>query len=157
MNLYNGGLDFVHTDFELKGNSHLSVGVGRRFVAGGFRPSGSRHFGAWDLDIPKMHGVFSSGKGWQAEDGTNFRCSRFSPPAAAPGIQLSGFFEATEFWQGTFLYVPGVGDQQVLQRASNNVLEPTSQSGVIKSTAVTKNFWSFTCTTSLANPSTHFA
>jgi hypothetical protein len=57
VSLYTGVLEFLQTDVSLPGNNELPVMVSRYFSprAGGRTSS---HFGDWDLDIPRLHGVF---------------------------------------------------------------------------------------------------
>lgn len=113
--LSTGSLEFVQTDVDLAGNDALAVRVGRRFRPGGFPARG--HFADWDLDIPHLHGVFGddpSQGGWTV-DSTNrdHRCTELGPPAEifpAGG----GAFSPDDFWQGSFLYLPGNGDQELL-------------------------------------------
>ncbi|MEN9115098.1 type IV secretion protein Rhs, partial [Xanthomonas perforans] len=110
----------VQTDVDLKGNNALQVRIGRRFSVGS--PT-KGHFKLWDLDIPYMHGVFS-GSGWTVEaarDLVNNRCSLYGRP---PVIEVQGgFFDAPEYWRGSFAYRPGAGDQELLQ-ASAGALRP---------------------------------
>lgn len=76
VNLYNGRLEFVQTDVSLTGNSALPVAVGRRVVAGEL-PLDGRQFGIWEMDVPHIHGTFSSVVGWKAGDRTDARCTKF--------------------------------------------------------------------------------
>ncbi|WP_338338802.1 RHS repeat domain-containing protein [Xanthomonas euvesicatoria] len=120
INLYTGSMEIVQTDVDLKGNNALQVRIGRRFSVGS--PT-KGHFKLWDLDIPYMHGVFS-GSGWTVEaarDLVNNRCSLYGRP---PVIEVQGgFFDAPEYWRGSFAYRPGAGDQELLQ-ASAGALRP---------------------------------
>jgi YD repeat-containing protein len=151
VSLYTGSLEFVQTDVSLPGNSALPVSVGRRLIAGG-RPPGNGHFGKWDLEIPHLHGVFSSGGngGWSSYSGAapQQRCSNFGKPAPAWDMNNSSTWNGDEFWNGTFLYVPGMGDQEVLRRTSANALAPTDGQSY---PLVTRNHWQFRCLTGLAN------
>lgn len=63
VNLYNGALEFNQTDVSLPGNNALPVAIGRRHVAGR-DPIVQGEFGDWDLDVPHLHGVFATSKGW---------------------------------------------------------------------------------------------
>ncbi|MBC3874911.1 RHS repeat domain-containing protein [Undibacterium flavidum] len=147
-NLYNGSLEFTQTDLSLKGNHGLPVSVGRRLVAGSSHPGGL--FGRWDLEIPHLHGVFSYKDGWNAKlDKSNQRCTNFGAPSSASGVGGFSAWHASEFWHGNFLYVPGLGDQEMLKRnttaspgrPNNNV--PTNGNYPI----VTRDLWSFSCIT----------
>ncbi|MBC3874902.1 RHS repeat domain-containing protein [Undibacterium flavidum] len=150
VNLYNGGLEFTQTDFNLKGNSALPVSVGRRLTIGRSGPSGL--FGRWDMEIPHLHGVFARADSWTSITGsaspaiTNQRCStNFGAPRESRGANLQSDWAAKEFWGGNFIYIPGVGDQEMLRRntlngtVNNNV--PTGGTYNI----VTKDAWAFSC------------
>lgn len=108
VNLYTGSLEFIQTDVSLPGNNSLPVGVGRRLVTGQDRQQATL-FGKWDLEIPHLHGVFASA-GWTAGLGTDrgARCSAFGrPPNATGSFGSNSSWDATEFWHGSFLYIPG--------------------------------------------------
>lgn len=120
VNLYTGALDIVQTDVDLPGNSSLQVRIGRRFrVAQGEDWAFQGHFADWDLDIPRLHGVFGTyGGGWiVSQTGTNKykRCSLFyAPPNLPSNISGGGTFQAEDYWHGNMFYLPGVGDQEML-------------------------------------------
>jgi hypothetical protein len=79
VNLFNGALEFVHTDVSLKGNSALAVAVTRRHVAG--RAIWIRgQFGDWDLELPRISGVFPNTLGWVNGSSDHARCSSYTPP-----------------------------------------------------------------------------
>jgi hypothetical protein len=114
-----GSLEIVQTDVNLPGNNALPMRVGRRFVAGD-KYSGW-FFGDWSLDIPYMHGIFGNKPfygnpvGW-AVDGIGAdqykRCSGFSAP---PELHFQlGVFSPDEYWHGSFFYLPGAGDHELL-------------------------------------------
>lgn len=124
----NGALEIVQTDIDLPGNNALPVRVGRRFKPNENYLKG--HFDGWDLDIPNAHGVFGntgSGSGWiNTWSGTTNRvkrCSLFSYP---PAISYQGgSWDTDEFWQGSYLYLPGGGDQEMLARSATSAHVPT--------------------------------
>lgn len=150
VNLYSGRLEFVQTDVTLRGNNSLPVAVGRRLVAGE-RGQGQRHFGRWDLEIPHLHGIFSSKNGWNAPDfvtPTGSRCSNFGPPSSTLGWHNQGSWKPEEFWGGSFVYIPGGGDQRMLRRDAANTLAPGP---VANYPVVTANGWSFSCLSTLRN------
>jgi hypothetical protein len=62
VNLYNGKLEFAHTDVSLPGNDALPVAVGRR-ISAGENPMEGKAFGRWELDIPHISGLFPSSTG----------------------------------------------------------------------------------------------
>lgn len=112
INLYTGALEVVQTDVDIPGNSPLFVRIGRRFKMLGSDAIRGGHFGDWDLDIPRVHGVFSTTFGWNSS-----RCTYFGSPdnvSADNGPDGGGEFAATEYWHGTYMYLPGAGDQIML-------------------------------------------
>lgn len=149
INLYNGRLEFVQNDLSLAGNNALPVAVGRRIVAGEMALDG-RQFGEWEMDIPHIHGTFASVTGWRAGDNTEARCTKFGRPplVAVGGSNNRSYWDPTEYWQGTFVYVPGQGDQQMLQRSSNNHAAPGPAQDY---PVVTARFWSIACLPQLKN------
>lgn len=159
VNLYTGSLEFIHTDLSLPGNNVLPVSVGRRMVAGRYQFD-KRAFGRWDLDIPHMHGLFANGistspQGWVDSGGTGKRCTNFGAPAETRGLQGSSIWTAEEFWQGSFLYVPGKGDQRLLRRLPDYTKQPAAFSidnvSVSSFPVVTNSNWAVGCLPSLAN------
>ena len=150
VNLYTGSLEFVQTDVSLPGNNALPVAVGRRLVVGQAGLNGTL-FGKWDLEIPHLHGVFAS-VGWQAGLGTdrNARCSAFGrPPNSTGSFGSNSSWNATEFWHGSFLYVPGIGDQEMLQRSATNTQAPGGSPTSYP--VVTRNNWAIRCLPSMAS------
>jgi RHS repeat-associated protein len=147
VNLFTGSLEFVQTDVSLPGNNRLQVSVGRRIVTGATKARG-RPFGTWDLDLPHLHGVFAKKNGWVTDIRRNNRCSNFSAPTA---FHDSTSWEGQDFWQGNYIYVPGIGDQQMLLRAHANTKAPGPVSDY---PVVTKDFWNFSCLATLKNDST---
>src|SRR5690606_9344634 len=134
ISLGTGGLEFVQTDVSLPGNSAIPVRIGRRFRPGNFAYS-SGHFGSWHLDIPSVHGVFAFGAvGWAASDfDTSTRCSDFS----APPVQSfqGGLFAPGEYWSGTYFYVPGMGEQEVLRTSSGSPVPADSNTYPVMTTS----------------------
>ena len=163
VNLYNGGLSFKQTDVSLPGNSALPVSIGRQLTAGA-SSSGKRAFGKWDLDIPRMHGTFALGnsskrQGWTDSGGGKKRCTSFGPPAEADGLNFQSLWSAEEFWHGNFMYVPGAGSQQLLNRAADHTNKPGTVSvagypPVTSFPVVTANNWAIGCLPFLANDTT---
>ena len=121
-----GSLTIVQVDIDLPGNNGLPVRVARRFVpadkyAGGFAA------GSFDLDLPYAHGIFAyrtgGPLGWTVAGsgpGIYKRCSSFYHP---PEIYFQGvIYTPPEYWHGNFIYIPGVGDQEML---SGSLLAPS--------------------------------
>ncbi len=123
VSMYSGSLEFQQTDISLPGNNALPMAVGRQFSPNqDMYPGG--HFGDWQLEVPRMQAVFDSQRAWTvpvdvghpASD-AYLRCTNFGAPPAATGTSGGGTFDAQEYWQGNFLYVPGSGQQEVLRRS----------------------------------------
>lgn len=149
LNFYNGGLEFVQADVSLPGNSGLPVGIARRLTTGEKNLSQGA-FMEWELEIPRIHGTFSKLYGWQkalAGGGTTVeRCTNFGAPPDAV-VQLDTY-RSFEYWHGNSLYVPGVGDQEILKRDAGNTQIPSDGQAT---PLVTKNNWAIQCLSSLAS------
>jgi len=79
VNTFDGSLVVEHTDARLPGNSALDVAIVRRHVAGRtFWIRGD--FGDWDLELPRISGVFARPRGWVDGSGGLSRCSQFGKP-----------------------------------------------------------------------------
>lgn len=149
VNLYTGALEIVQTDVSLPGNNALPVAVGRRFIAGQEAVNG-KLFGYWDLEIPHLHGIFSKDQGWRDEVGSDARCTQFSPPPQIHGsLGSNSEWNGTEYWHGSFLYMPGSGDQEILKRDVDYTQAPTGNPAYTYP-LVTRNNWTFRCLSSLA-------
>lgn len=115
--LYVGNVEFAQTDIDLPGNNTLSVSLGRRFVPfSGYESNGS--FADWELDIPHVHGIFTMKHGWSVSYGgpSRERCSQYGPPLDGE-VSDGSLVKSELFWNGTHVYLPGVGDQELLRRA----------------------------------------
>jgi hypothetical protein len=159
VNFYTGSLEFTQTDVSLPGNDALPVAVGRHATTGSFDANG-RLFGGWDLEIAHLHGIFSS-QGWVTGSTGALprqRCSRFAkPPTVSGSAGTGGLWDGTEYWHGSFLYVPGTGDQELLRRSAGNPHVPADGAGepypYTTYPIVTRNLWAIKCLPSLANDS----
>ena len=149
--LYMGSLAFMQTDLSIPGSNGLTVAVSRYFSP---RPGGrtSMHFGDWELDVPRLHGVFSSSRGWvvpvdsgQPASTAYLRCSRFSAPPAVNGSR-SMTFTHEEYWRGHFISLEGGRKQEILR--NSNVPVP---SGAGTYPLVTGDYGMFSCLPMLAN------
>ena len=152
LDLYTGRVEFVQSDVTLPGNDALPVAVGRRFKVHQ-APTPVGHFGDWDLEIPHLHGIFPTKALWtvpvnagQPLSTAYQRCSRFGAPPAVSGDAGGGTFAATEYWQGSSVYIPGAGSAEILTRSSGT---PTPSDGGIYP-LVTKSGIALRCLTSLA-------
>ncbi len=164
VNLYTGRLEFIHNDVSLPGNSSLPVAVGRRLSTGHSGYSGAPSntgslvnglFKEWELEIPHLHGVFANEFGWGKLDSSgqlsNQRCSNFGAPpeAVRAGRYKAIQFRAVEYWHGNSMYIPGIGDQEILKRnIAGNANVPADG---IATPLVTKGLWAIRCLSSLAS------
>lgn len=155
VSLYSGRVEFVQHDLELPGNNALPMGVARRLTTGRDMVVASGMFGDWDLEIPRLHGIFATGYnnfGWAVGDYAPDhykRCSQYgAPPAGRPISAGNAIWEPEEYWFGNNLYMPGQGSQMILHRSAGNTLKPTDGSAY---PLVTKGGWQIGCLPSLAN------
>lgn len=133
LGLYTGSLEFLQTDLVLPGGPGLDIDVSRKLTVGS--QGGTRFFSDWDLAIPSVHGVFSEQGGWNSGlDGRNLnRCSKYAWPAVEIVQGESPSWPRPErqvmpedFWYGTFLYLPGVGEEEILKVQENARLRPSN-------------------------------
>jgi YD repeat-containing protein len=147
VNLYNGTLSFKQTDVSLPGNNALPVMVGRRISTGETIQIG-KSFGRWELDIPHLHGTFAHVDGWKSGDRGDARCTGFGAPPTAVGASGTSIWDPSEFWHGSYLYVPGAGDQRLLLRDTNNTQVPGLAADY---PIVTSRFWAISCLSTIQN------
>jgi YD repeat-containing protein len=153
VNLYRGSLEFVQTDVSLPGNNDLPVAVTRRLLTGGRGNYGQGLFSEWDLEIPRLHGVFHAAKGWVKVDAlnqeSNLRCSNFGAPPGTLSYPLAPGWYAKEYWHGNFLTVPGEGTQEVLSR--NMATNANVPSDGEATPLVTTGLWAIRCLSTLSS------
>ena len=148
VNLYNGTLTFSQTDVRLDGIGAIPISVGRTITVGKSNVGqGGRAFGIWDLDIPYLFGVFEIANGWTNAQNSTARCSSFSAPPVYYNQRIYEF-QATDYWQGNTLHVPGQGDQLMLARYSSNTNIPSDG---LAYPVVTPQLWVFSCLSALAD------
>jgi hypothetical protein len=140
------------------------VSIGRRFIVRS-RSASERNdlltrdggFADWELDIPHLHGVFAKARGWQVdgwnEAGKDQRCSRAAANSAeapsVPGTPYGATWEGFRYWSGNTLYVPGIGDQEMLVvDAAANPHQPTDGT---QYRWVTSGSGNFSCLPATAN------
>jgi hypothetical protein len=107
VSLSNGGLSFSVTDISVPGNSTLPVALTRTFEVA-HRPEFylyDRPMTDWDLDLPRIHGVY--GQVWG-----NDRCTRTFEPTQVivPG---GAAYQASDYWQGLTAAIPSGGELMV--------------------------------------------
>jgi RHS repeat-associated protein len=145
--LQRGAVEFLQTDIDLPGNDALPVRVQRRLVVENKLGSPDlkvADFGmAGEWAVPYMHGVHME-TGWQvAGSSPNSRCTVAAPPPHSPGE-----IAPRHWWSGNFIYIPEVGDQEVLAVATDNVLPlPSTHS----TPWLTKDHWRIACLPNTAN------
>ncbi len=144
VNHYNGALEFVQADVSLPGNSELAVSAGRRFNANLTPGFMNGLFGRWDLEIPRIQGVFANSSGFVNGWGAADRCSRFSAPPTVTGAMAEGAWKAKEYWHGNMLYIPGGGEKEILLRLPGGWTGPTDDQNY---PLLTKDNWALRCIT----------
>jgi RHS repeat-associated protein len=151
--LFNGALEFNHTDASLPGNNALPVAVNRRYVVGKDAGWGAA-FGDWDIDLPRIAGTFADPQGWVTVDGSTNRCSHFySPPSTQTYQYYQGVFTSIpwtvwEFWQGTWLHMPAGSAQEVLRRRPGDTFVPADGHSY---PLLTKDSWQLRCLPAIQN------
>ncbi len=117
VNLSNGALSFSTTDVSLPGNSALPVAITRTFAVSNSRGYiNDAPLGDWDLDLPRLSGVFAPTWISGAYGTPGKRCSVTTAGAAQPPVVSAGTtdFHATDYWQGNHLSLPGGGGGEML-------------------------------------------
>lgn len=152
VNLATGATEFKNIDVSVPGNNGLSVALGRRFVVGS--PGVSRYpFGDWDIEVPYMSGVYGPA-GWVVTPAVGMPNDRCSAPqnhfeARPPAIVGSSVhMQPEEYWQGTQIYVPGTGNQELLFLDNPSLSRPTDAATY---RWVTKDNWFLSCLNTVAN------
>ncbi|MCF7221521.1 fibronectin type III domain-containing protein [Marilutibacter chinensis] len=109
VDLNTGALSFSATDVGVPGNNGLAVAVGRRYSVenhGANRDIDGYDlpFADWDLDVPRISGVFATT--WHDQ-----RCSGATQP---PAVKVSDkYFQPHEYWQGNQASLPGGGEMLI--------------------------------------------
>ncbi len=154
VNLYNGALEFVQHDLAIPGHQNLPVGVSRKFNASStHRAKGM--FADWDLEIPRMQGIFANRAGWVVQgdprSGISRRCTNahFEPPTVPDRFNSGGSFSAAEYWHGNFMYAPGIGAQELLVRHADTPAPDNKYAWPL----TTRSQWAVRCGINLRNGS----
>ena len=77
VSLYSGGLSFTQTDVSLPGNG-FPMAITRSFQVeerNGNIIWNNMALGDWNLELPRLHGVFATSHGWNTYWDTQERCS----------------------------------------------------------------------------------
>ena len=146
LDISSGSVEFKWTDIDIPGNNALPVRLQRSLVVEDKFLAGGSDLGGFDaagsIDIPYLKGVFPT-TGWQVSGSSpDARCSMFNSPPAAGG----GGITASDYWNGNWLHIPWDGDQIMLSNPASVLPKPTGGA-----TIMTKNFWSFQCSSSTQN------
>ncbi|MBD9468385.1 RHS repeat-associated core domain-containing protein [Pseudoxanthomonas sp. PXM01] len=119
--LYNGSTGFTVSDIDIPGNNSLPVRLGRTFKVELRNDADSLGgFGAWDIEVPYITGVFPAGGKWDKSGLQPLpRCSApFFPDVPAP-------FSLSDIWTGTQVHVPGRGSQTMMWNGVVGNPQPT--------------------------------
>jgi hypothetical protein len=112
VSLSNGGLSFSVTDISVPGNSALPVALTRTFEVA-HRPEFylyDRPMTDWDLDLPRIHGVY--GQVWE-----NNRCSNTNGPSTV-FVGNNTAYAASDYWQGLTASMPSGGELLIADAAT---------------------------------------
>ncbi|WP_218569840.1 RHS repeat domain-containing protein [Pseudomonas sp. Hp2] len=124
VSLQSGELSFAVTDVDIPGNSDLPVAISRSFSV--TNRSGylivDKPFADWDLEVPRVVGVFARQSGWGS------KCSLNSGSGQPPVVQAQdgGYFYPTDYWHGNYVVIPGRGSQDMLVANNQNFPRPES-------------------------------
>lgn len=143
ISLYNGATEFSVVDIDLPGNGP-PMQLRRRLKIESkkdIQPLGG--FGAWEIDIPHMTGIFGP-DGWNVgHNGGTKRCSQIWWP------NISDYFKQLEVWTGNKLHLPGAGDEAVfLLETTPAALKPDDGKTYLWGT---RSDHRFTCTPTTTN------
>lgn len=164
LSFYTGSLSFSQSDISLPGNSSLPVEVTRMLSIEAHRGGGFPHhdspMGDWDLDLPNISGTFATTQGWVGANGAP--ATRCSQPAAPAGhvFGASNTMEASEYWHGYQMRLPGGGGGELLGARSSGGEILASPTGRTRPGAGGPYYWLtsdwtyVSCLSTLANAST---
>jgi len=162
VNVFDGGLSFHVVDISIPGTGP-TIEIGRTFHADGDSAErwSDSEFGDWDLDIPRLttltsnQGTIIQGPnqmGWLVNSiARTDRCTNFrEPPEQRVGRPGSDPVEPDAWWnQGYTLQIPGVPDQDMLNRVATSPAAPTVDG--LNYAAVSKDRWHLGCLAATAN------
>ena len=146
VNLYNGAFSFEHTELSLPGNNALPVALVRTWNARKWWLP-KLAMGDWDISTPRIEGTFATDTGFIPMFGSAAtRCSGFNAP---PDVSIhDGWaysfqqFDSWQYWQGTFLHIPGRGNQEILRRQFGFSAAPGDGNSY---PLLTRELWQISC------------
>ena len=159
VSLKDGVTSFSATDVTVKTNSGLPMSVGRTLSVtakdldsyGDYVHDGEL-FGNWVLDVPYMSGTFDERTGWVSQmPNPQQRCSAtelglMSPPTVKSAYtNWNKYYEATKYWSGNRVHIPGRGGSPVLFLPATSSRPNDGRSYY----AATKDNWRVACLSSL--------
>jgi RHS repeat-associated protein len=121
VNFYTGQTEFEATDVSIPGNNGLQVSVNRIYDVQPFEPGreNNKQFADWELDLPRITGVFSAADKWRVPGQgaeADKRCTNFNSPRPVATSPTSTF-AADEYWQGYVIRIPGQNPRELIKRA----------------------------------------
>ncbi|MFL8010923.1 hypothetical protein [Xanthomonas vasicola] len=118
VDLYSGALSFSSVDIEVPGNA-LNLNVVRSLTVGNRQGYAINDlpFADWDLEVPRLSGVFASTTGWASACTHN---GNGQPPMVGSS-DSGGLFLASEYWHGNQVIIPGRGRQDMLVASNGNL------------------------------------
>jgi YD repeat-containing protein len=158
ISLYDGSLSFEQVDVSVPGTGP-TITIGREFTlhTSDDRPDlQNRAFGDWDIDLPEIVTTTANQnnvQGWLVDGAINQKdvCTGFSAPpsvAAPAGDSARSDWEPDAWWQGYQLHIPGQGNQDLLQRSTENAASPSAtfyQVSYMDFPIVTTQNWTVGC------------
>lgn len=136
VSLYDQTVAFHHVDVDIPGSNGLPVRLSRSLTVRpvpfyGTPPEVYGGAGDWDVDVPRISGVFDSMYGWNISYGGNApRCSSSFFPRTDPPHDIS------EIWSGYVLSIPGQGSRSLVGLPPDQFKKPDSKTRLWTTTAL---------------------
>lgn len=159
VDLSNGALSFSVTDVNVPGNSSLPVAITRTLsvTSRAFDSDNDRPFADWELDIPRLEGVYSTI--WTAFNGSQQRCDQTTqPPSISVSFSINSkpanyLYDADQYWSGVTAHMAGGGELMVADEPGTPRPTLPGGGGNPAYKWVTPGYVYFECLNALANPS----
>lgn len=146
VDLYSGALSFSTVDVSLPGNA-LDLSLGRSLAITNRQGYviNDLPFADWDLEVPRLSGVFANTTGWASA------CTHNGNGQPATATSDNGaLFLASEYWHGNQLIIPGRGRQDMLVADNTSLPRPTNGGPY---TWIAPDFTYFSCIAAQKNAS----